>query len=159
MVMNISVLIRGAILAVILATLTGFLIFRTDTDIVLHRPTGNWAIVTEQGFMLPEGMKANDYLLDQWQKILHRPRIPWQNESSGAGLEWTCSVTSCLFSKNGQFLTVSYGECLEEAVHPLRYCAGDPYRNLPTVRIMLETSGIKSLSSQQNRPWSIQEKK
>ncbi len=146
--------IRGIILGVVIGIVTGYLIFRADTDFALHRSTGTWAIVTEQGFMLPKGMKPNNYLLEQWQKILQRQEIPWQDTGSVAGLEWSCSAKTCLLSKNSQSLTISLDGCAEEAIMPLYYCASDPYRDFSAMRIMLETSGIKSLSLQRNRPWS-----
>ena len=154
MVGRIGAFLRGMMLGMIAGVIAGFVFLRTDTDFVVHRPSGNWAIVTEQGFMLPENLEASRYLLDQWQKILHRPRIPWQDRGRVAGLEWSCSAKYCLLKKNNQELIVALEDCAEKQLHPLRYCATDPYRNSPAVRIMLETSGIKSLSLQRNRPWN-----
>ena len=147
---------RAAIVGVMMGSLLSFLSFRTETDFVLHRPTGIWAIVTEQGFMTPQETKVSNYLLGQWQEILYRQKIPWQSSGSIAGLEWACSSKYCYLSKNSQFLQVSKQVCLDGAINLVQDCKNDPYRNFQGMRIMLETSGIKSLSLQRNRPWSVQ---
>lgn len=77
--------------------------------VIVERSIPAWALVSQEGMMIPPHLQVSRYVRHAWQTRLNLPIRAWQNSGDSSRFHWSCETGSCtIMAKNtGKFLRIT----------------------------------------------------